>query len=75
MTRPHPAQRSDRPSPGSAACKIHVSGLARLYEESGRVKCSILKGTSPAREGNIAEFTILDIDGNALVFFEVESAP
>ena len=60
---------------GSATCKIHVSGLARLYEEYRARNVIHPEGHLAARDGNTTDFTILDVDGNALVFFEVEVAP
>ena len=69
-------QHEDRPTPvGSATCKIHVSGLERLYAELRTRHVVHPEGHLARREGNTAEFTILDIDGNALQFFEVQSAP
>jgi catechol 2,3-dioxygenase-like lactoylglutathione lyase family enzyme len=64
------------PTPvGSATCKIHVSGLARLYAELEQRKVVHPEGHLAIREGNTADFTILDGDGNALLFFEVEPTP
>ena len=74
ITRAPPSPAGDLAPLGSAVCKIHVSGLARLYEEYLTREVLHPEGHLAAREGNITDFTILDVDGNALVFFEVESA-
>jgi catechol 2,3-dioxygenase-like lactoylglutathione lyase family enzyme len=60
---------------GSASCKIHVSDLAGLYEEYQTQGVVHPDGALRSQSGGIDDFTVLDVDGNALQFFEVSSGP
>ena len=58
---------------GSAMCKIHVSDLMGLYEEYQGQGVVHPDGPLRSQAGGIDDFSVLDVDGNALQFFEVSS--
>jgi catechol 2,3-dioxygenase-like lactoylglutathione lyase family enzyme len=70
------ADQGDAPSHvRSATCKIHVSDLPGLYEEYQGQGVIHPDGALRSQSGGLDVFTVLDVDGNALQFFEVRTEP
>lgn len=55
---------------GSASCRIRVDGLDALYDECRRQDVVHPNGALQAQWWGDRDFTILDVDGNAIAFFE-----
>ena len=70
-----PAQAAAPATVGSATCKIHVSDIAGLYKEFQGQEVIHPHGALRSRSEGLDDFTVLDIDGNALQFFEVRTEP
>lgn len=56
---------------GTASCRVRVDDLRALYAEFQRVQVIHPDGALATRWWGVEDFTILDGDGNAIVFYEV----
>ncbi len=55
---------------GSASCRIQVEGLRALYDEYQKREVIHPNGALAVQPWGVEDFTILDLDGNAIAFFE-----
>lgn len=55
---------------GSASCRVEVEGLRALYDEYREQDVIHPNGALAVQPWGVEDFTILDLDGNAIAFFE-----
>ncbi len=55
---------------GSASCRIQVAGIQALYDECRAAGVVHPNGALQRQWWGETDFTILDVDGNAIAFFE-----
>jgi catechol 2,3-dioxygenase-like lactoylglutathione lyase family enzyme len=55
---------------GSASCRVRVEGLHELYDEYRAQGVIHPNGALAAQPWGVEDFTVLDLDDNAIAFFE-----
>lgn len=55
---------------GSASCRVQVEGVRALYDEYRERDVIHPNGALALQPWGVEDFTILDLDGNAIAFFE-----
>jgi catechol 2,3-dioxygenase-like lactoylglutathione lyase family enzyme len=55
---------------GSASCRVQVEGVHALYDEYRDRDVIHPNGALAVQPWGVEDFTILDLDGNAIAFFE-----
>ncbi|MBD1835818.1 VOC family protein [Cyanobacteria bacterium FACHB-472] len=66
----HLWQCKDKYIAENTACRINVEGIETLYEEYKFAEIIHPHGTLATQSWGLKEFTILDLDGNAITFSE-----
>ena len=60
---------------GSASCRVKVTGLRELYAELQAAGVIHPNGPLTSQWWGVDDFTALDLDGNAIAFYESTATP
>lgn len=64
----------DRALAENSSCRINVSGITQLYDDYQTQGIVHPNGALTTKPWGLSEFTVLDLNGNCLVFAETPSA-
>lgn len=69
----HLWQCSDRAIAEASSCRINVSGITQLYDDYQEQGVIHPNGALSVKPWGLSEFTVLDVNGNCVVFAESPS--